>query len=47
MGIGLRWVRRAGAGVSREAAKPRRGAGGKADFDMIDMIDMIFDGSGG
>ena len=33
-----------GTGVSREAAKPRRGPRGKANFDMINMMDMIFDG---
>ena len=37
---------RRGIGVSREAAKTRRGPRGKANFDMINMIDMIFDGLG-
>ena len=35
---------RRGMGISREAAKPRSGARGKADFDRINMMDMIFDG---
>ena len=28
-------------GVSREAAKTRRGPKGKANFDMINMMDRI------
>ena len=35
-----------GIGISREGAEPRRGPRGKANFDMINMIYMIFDGLG-
>ena len=39
---------RLGIGVSREAAKARWGAKGMGEvLDMINMIYMIFDGSGG
>ena len=47
MGLAFGECVRLGIGISREGAEARRGAKGKADFDMINMIYMIFDGSGG
>ena len=48
-GCGAAFGERVGleTGISREGAEARRGAKGTADFDMINMIYMIFDGSGG